>query len=301
VLSGFVISHVYLERVARRTIRPSEFFVLRFSRLYPLHVLTLGVVAALQGFRSFRGLDPFVYDANDLLHLVLNLAFVQYGVVRTDYSFNAPSWSLTIEEISYLAFFVSLFFFARRFRLAFVGLLLAGVILNRSGWDTHLLNLDVSRGLVGFFAGCLAYQAHRFAGERQWSGWLAVAAATCLGAVVLYYVRAPYALVAWTLLVHSLVIFPAMVLLVLNAPWLTAVFSLRPLSYLGEISYSVYMIHFPVQLLLATVDELAGVGFRTDSVSFFALYAAVTLGLSAASYHGFEKRVQAALRARLLG
>ena len=301
VLSGFVISHVYLEKVAERRVRPSEFFVLRFSRLYPLHLATLLIVAGLQAGRSSAGLDAFVYEANDLFHFVLNLGFVQYGVIRTEYSFNGPSWSLTIEEISYVAFFLALFFFARGYRAAFGALLALGVTINLAGWDVHFLNLDVARGLVGFFAGCLAYQLHRVARYRGRSGLLAIGSALVLVSVVLYYTRAPYPLVARTLLTHSLLIFPALVLVILNTSPLAALFSLRPLAYLGEISYSMYMIHFPLQIVLATVNELGGLRLSPGSLSFFLFYAAVTLVLSAASFHLFERRAQAAIRRTILG
>jgi peptidoglycan/LPS O-acetylase OafA/YrhL len=300
VLSGFVLSHVYLEKIAQRRVRPFEFFVLRFSRLYPLHLLTLVVVASLQLYRESRGLGAFVYGANDLFHLLLNLAFLQYGVVRTGYSFNGPSWSLTVEELAYLAFFAVLYLAGGRHRLVFLGLLAAGAALNLLGWDTHLLNLDVSRGLVGFFSGCLAYRLHRFAEARRRSGLLAAAAAVLLAAVVFHYSRSGYPRVSETLLIHSLVIFPAIVLVVLDSPLLRRLFSLRPLAYLGEISYSIYMIHFPVQILLATAADLAGVRVAPESLAFFFGYAVLTLGLAPASLHLFERPAQAAIRGRLL-
>jgi peptidoglycan/LPS O-acetylase OafA/YrhL len=300
VLSGFVLSHVYLRKLAERRVSPFEFFVLRFSRLYPLHLLTLVFVAGVQLFRGSQGLGAFVYGSNDLPHFFLNLGFLQQGIIRTEYSFNGPAWSLTVEELSYFLFFVSLFFFAAHRRLAFSFLLLLGTIINLAAWDTHIFNLDVSRGLVGFFAGCLAYQLHRLAQEKRRSPLLAGVAALLLFGVVFHYVRAGYPRSAPTLLVHSLVIFPAIVLTVLNSRLLTRVFSLRPLTYQGEISYSIYMIHFPVQIVLATADEILELGFSPGSIPFFLFYTAITIVLSSASFHLFERRVQAAIRSFFL-
>jgi len=96
------------------------------------------------------------------------------------------------------------------------------------------------------------------------------------------------------------VIFPAIVLTVLNSRPLTRVFSLRPLTYLGEISYSIYMIHFPVQIVLATADEILDLGFSPGSIPFFLFYTAIALAFSAASFHLFERRAQAAIRSSLL-
>lgn len=299
VLSGFVLSHAYLEKLANRRVSPWQFFVLRFSRLYPLHLVTLLLVAAVQAYRRSIGLEDFVYGASDLFHFVLNLAFLQQGIVRTVYSFNGPAWSLTVEEVSYLLFFVSVFFFAGKRRIAFAALVMAGVVINITAVDMHVLNLDVSRGLTGFFGGCLGYQLHRAAVLRQQSRALALIAGLVLMALVGFFMTVGYPRTAAVLLVHSLGIFPALILLVLNAPFLSWVFSLRPLAYLGEISYSVYMLHFPVQLLMTTSDEIYGLKLARSSIEFFFAYAAITIVFSAVSFHFFERPVQALIRGRI--
>ncbi len=300
VLSGFVLSHVYLEALARRAVRPFNFFVLRFSRLYPLHFVSLLFVAGLQMWRSRAGFETFVYQANDAFHFLLNLAFLQQGVVRTVYSYNGPAWSLTIEEVSYFAFFVCMYYFARSFRLAFAALVVFGVVINLGGFDTHVLNLDVSRGLVGFFGGALAFQLHRKGQEKGASRAVAIVSAIVAAAVIGYYAVAGYPRSTSTLVVHSLVIFPALVLLVLNFPALNRAISISPLAYLGEISYSVYMLHFPVQLVLVTLDESVGLGFRRFSVDFFVLYTSCVVAISVASLHMFERPMQDWIRRRLI-
>lgn len=301
VLSGFVLSHVYLDKLARRDVRPSAFFVLRFSRLYPLHCASLLFVAAMQWFREGRGLGDFVYGSNDAVHFVLNLLFLQQGVVRTDYSFNGPAWSLTVEEVSYLCFFVSLFFFAKQYRRVFGLLLVLGIAINLGAFDTHVFNLDISRGLVGFFAGCLAFQLRAWARRAGASGRLALLSAVVFAVTVGVFVRDGYPRTTAILIVHSLVMFPALVLLVLETPLLRRILSFSPFTYLGEISYSLYMLHFPVQIVLATLDESLGWGLDRRSVSFFSMYAFVTLGVSAASFQLFERPVQAWIRRRWLG
>lgn len=300
VLSGFVLSHVYLEALARREIRPLRFFILRFSRLYPLHLATLLFVAGMQAWRSRQGLEAFVYQANDLGHFVLNLLFLQQGIVRTVYSYNGPAWSLTIEEVSYFAFFVTLYFFASSFRWIFVSLVALGAWINLANLDTHLFNLDISRGLVGFFGGALAFQLHRYAREQGKSAWLALASLLIGSAVIASNVTYGYSRTPSMLIPHSLVIFPAIVLLILNTPILDRLFSLRPLAYLGEISFSVYLLHFPVQLVLVTLDETQGLGLARFSLGFFTLYTLCVVGISVVSLHGFERPVQNWLRARWL-
>jgi len=300
VLSGFVLSHVYLDKVRQRGVRPFEFFVFRFSRLYPLHFATLVFVAAVQLLRASRGLGFFVYEANDFFHFLLNLAFIQFGIVKTAYSFNGPAWSLSIEELSYLAFFVAVFFFSARYLIAFAVLLAVGIAIDVSSLSTHFFNLGVARGLIGFFSGCLAYQLHQAARRRKLGRFLAAGALLVTSGFAFYASKVGYLLMPHPVIAHSLVLFPAIVLATLNSPWLTRILSVRPLVYCGEISYSIYMIHFPVQLVLVTLDESFELSLPRGSVPFFFGYAAITLVLASASYQFFERPVQAALR-RALG
>ncbi len=72
-LSGFVFYWLYAERIHLRRIPLRDFVVLRVSRLYPLHLLTLGWVAVGQVvFRLLTG-TYFVYRHNDVYHFILNL------------------------------------------------------------------------------------------------------------------------------------------------------------------------------------------------------------------------------------
>jgi len=299
VLSGFVLSHVYLDKLRQGRVRPFEFFIFRFSRLYPLHFLTLIFVALVQLSRTACGLDFFVYPANDAFHFLLNLGFIQFGIIKTDYSFNGPAWSLTIEEISYLAFFVALFFCSKRYLVVFALLLLLGIVIDLKALSTHVLNLEVSRGLMGFFSGCFAYQLHTAAQKRNLGRALGVAGLLLCSGFVVYASMVGYSRLPLPLIAHSLILFPAIVLATLNSAWLTRIFSFRPFVYVGEISYSIYMIHFPVQIVLVTLDEVLHLGLPRGSPLFFYGYAGITLALSSASYQLFERRVQAAIRTAL--
>jgi peptidoglycan/LPS O-acetylase OafA/YrhL len=52
-----------------------QFVMLRFSRLYPLHLATLLIVAALQWLYDVQHGETFVYLVNDPAHFTMNLLF----------------------------------------------------------------------------------------------------------------------------------------------------------------------------------------------------------------------------------
>src|SRR3954447_23968432 len=109
VLSGIVMSLSYVRGdFGRFSLR--EFMLRRFARVYPLHLVTL--LAALL-FRLLRiGLValgvviavPNAFEVNNFYSFVLNI-FLLHSMGFIDYlSWNAPSWSISVEFYTYLVF-----------------------------------------------------------------------------------------------------------------------------------------------------------------------------------------------------
>ena len=110
IISGFVFAHVYIKH--RGT--GKEFFINRFARLYPLHFLTLLVVAGLQILSLHQTGMYQIYQYNDLYHFVLNLLFIPHWGFQEGRSFNAPIWSVSVELLIYLIFWFVLPFIVKR-------------------------------------------------------------------------------------------------------------------------------------------------------------------------------------------
>jgi peptidoglycan/LPS O-acetylase OafA/YrhL len=82
------------------------FAVSRFSRLYPLHLLTLLVVTALQMLYFQRNGSYFIFEVNDAKHFLMHLFFASNWSRNSPFTFNGPAWSLSIEVLLYAMFFV---------------------------------------------------------------------------------------------------------------------------------------------------------------------------------------------------
>ena len=105
-LSGFIFYWLYADAVDGGGIGFGRFVVLRFSRLYPLHLATLlFLVLLVPIIHALLGAD-FVYQYNDWYHFFLNLVFAQYWGFEHGYSWNGPSWSISVEIALYTLFFV---------------------------------------------------------------------------------------------------------------------------------------------------------------------------------------------------
>ena len=105
LLSGFIFFWIYKEAIGKRKTNFKEFWVHRFSRLYPLHLVTLCLVALLQAVYVARNIKPFVFQYNDAYHFLLNLSFTSGWGFQKGWSFNAPVWSVSIEILLYFLFF----------------------------------------------------------------------------------------------------------------------------------------------------------------------------------------------------
>ncbi|MEI7733601.1 MAG: acyltransferase [Verrucomicrobiota bacterium] len=315
-LSGFIFFWLYNEKIARRETSAKQFSVLRISRLYPLHFLTLLVVAAGQQFMLWRDGSSFVYSHNDLFHFALQTTFASNWGFEQGYSFNGPIWSVSVEILCYVLFFLVCFLRLSRWWLL-CGFVCCGYYL----WSIGLPH--IGRGLFSFFIGGLSFQIF---------GYLARCnppriALRCLGvASCLLWVLVPlnvyqnlfyriYKAYFWTEslrvfgkdvggaillmlapLSFELILFPATIITL--ALWELHRGTLgRRLAFLGHISYSSYLLHFPLQLIFIGSTTLLSIqsGFFYTPFSLL-LFFTVLIPLSLCSYWYFERPCQSLIR-----
>ena len=100
VLSGFIISYNYQNRLAEHITTKRSFWVARMARIYPLHWFTLFLSIVLGGY--------VIYDGgwDWCKHFLASLTLTQAYIPHADYffSFNSPSWSLCCEQLFYFCF-----------------------------------------------------------------------------------------------------------------------------------------------------------------------------------------------------
>ena len=102
-ISGIVFSITYLNK---EKITFKKFMAKRFARLYPLHFFTLIIVLVIQTINLNYSNNHEIYFLNDIKHFLLNIFLISGWGFEDGYSFNAPIWSVSVEIIVYIVFFI---------------------------------------------------------------------------------------------------------------------------------------------------------------------------------------------------
>jgi peptidoglycan/LPS O-acetylase OafA/YrhL len=290
VLSGFVLAYVYGSQLENfGAVR--EFVIRRLARLYPLHLVTLLATACLIALSDRAAYPMFIYPENDLKHFLLNIGLLQYIGLEDGFSYNAPSWSISTEFwvnvlFACLAFLVGLRQYALAAALCFVAAAVQlGVNRTWTGHSGGSVGIDPSvlRTIAGFYAGVIAF--------RIWSRWsgsersallcmavgaaiLAAAMTTDRGSRSIIIVEAMAALLGAPLLVYGC----AASRLLRNAC------HARALRWIGNISYSTYLWHYPVAMAVCFI----GVPLWVDAPLLLCLYVYAVCAVSTLSFRILE-------------
>jgi peptidoglycan/LPS O-acetylase OafA/YrhL len=288
-ISGFIFFWKYGRDIPSGKVGGYKFFVLRFSRLYPLHFATLLIVAGLQGLYFAGHGSYFVYRLNDLPHFVLQLFMASNWVDAVDESFNGPIWSISIEVLVYFVFFLSL-----RYLSGAVGLLVCMLLAPAAVLFFKVSTHPVFTCLMFFYLGCLTavtYEQIKNSPRRR--AYITGAALAVIAAVT------GLQFFATVKPMYFLLIFsPALILLcVMHMP--ATRYSAGLLSAAGSVTYSSYLLHVPVQLATVTLLSYAHRPVPIYSPLMFLSFLAGTLLLSYYCYVFFEMPAQRYLRRRL--
>ena len=307
VISGFVITGLLLrERTTRGRTSLISFYARRCRRILPAAALvTIATVAATYHWLGFIRGGEVVHDARAAALFVANFHFISLG---TNYlTAQRPAsplqnlWSLSVEEQFYLVYPT---FFAviaalswwktLRVRLA-AGLVL--VIAASFAWSvyqtptsqiaayfsplTHAWELALG-ALVAVVTGALASMPRRFAAASTWIGLAAIAVS---GIVFTDATRYPGWVVALPVVGTAAVIAGGAAIPRLGAE---SILGRRPMQWLGKLSYSFYLWHWP---LLAIAAEYAG---HDLPLTTSLMWVAVALALSAVTFALIEDPVRKA-------
>lgn len=278
MISGAVFMHIYFDAL-RINVIGIKYFTRRFSRLYPLHIATFILVLVAQSLIFLLGNHYFIYEYNDFWHAFLNIFFIQSWGLEESNSFNGPTWSVSTEVFCYIVFFFivsKVFNHFNRVGLFFIAFLIFIELLR----DLIGYNL-LLRSLFAFLLGCFVYHCHVSGNNRKnlLIYTLLVFSTLFLLNNIIVKNGIPFGWVGPLIIYISLKI--DFVFNLANARIKAFIISL------GNLTYSSYLMHFPIQLFFYICSEFV---FELDFSSEIVLlsYVLITLFLSWVVFRFYE-------------
>jgi peptidoglycan/LPS O-acetylase OafA/YrhL len=292
ILSGFVMVIAYHNKLEINFI---GYLKNRFARIYPVYLLALIVVLFLK-----------IFSGNiDFLDLFLNIFMIQAWIPGKALSFNYTGWSLSVE---FLFYFMFPFLYNKIYRkTSYRNLvlpvvlfwLLSQVVFNMLDIGSFFkqevfIQIDLSyfppmhinEFLIGNLAG-LYFVSKANKKQRNFDGHIIT-----LTLIVVVLLKFPIGLNYHNGLLAVLFI-PLIILTSLNNGILTVFFSSKICVFLGEISFGIYILQYPVWCIMN--DNRLTKYFLIDkedfTSAFFIRFIALLL-FSGISYVYFEKPIR---------
>lgn len=289
ILSGFIIAHIHARdfRDTISWINFKKFMTLRVARIYPLHLLTLvALLAIVLIYPAFiknynlSSFSAFNFVGNLFLVHTWLTPFIPLDMRGAGWSWNSPAWSLSAEWLMYFLFPVIAYILGRFRKTS--SFLILGLCSLAFYALLEFLNIEMA-GLpqagAEFIAGCTLHFAlnHRHEQWRYWNvvAWLAISVVLVVSSTKFLLILAPAAFFA---LVPALAFSDGMV---------ARFFSCRASILIGEISLSLYLVHWPIlqiQTLLLPFDWHSSNIMTAAYVTFLASI----IGISFLVYRYFE-------------
>jgi len=307
ILSGFILAHAYKIHTIDNLSKYFEFCKKRIFRILPIHIFILVVFGILYVFLTKNGIIlPGIYDIKAFLAEFFLLQIFPFFTENYFFSWNYPSWTLVL-ELWYFIFLTGIIILFNKIRRKylpikieletkrkiFIGIafglmiiLISIPILQQSPSfidDPNFFNSIIRSG-IEFILGFFIYQAflvRKFSLNKNQT--YAVYALLLFGLLGWFFVPRLY------IITYSILLIPLILIASLEKESKIHKILTHPsLIHLGNISYSLYIIHGPIERVIAVIYQNLNPS-KFNTIFLYLIFIVTTLLLSHLAYKYIEK------------
>ena len=292
ILSGFILAYNYQDSILQGRKSKKTFYIARFARIYPLHVLTFLVSIPLT-WRVFWS-DKTMWFLQAMNNLTLTQAFIP--AKEFFYSFNSPSWSISDEMFFYLVFPFIIMAISRltKYKKIVVPLVIAIIpllaLIIPNSLHHKLFYINPVFRLFDFSIGIILYNIYKGFINKEIRANFNLLEFFALGLLIGFFAFhdwmprvSRYSFYYWIPMSFLIFIFS------FQKGLISRLLSNKIFLHLGEISFGFYMFHQLVLRYFYAVNNRTGI-FENDYLMMFGIFA-VALVISHFSFVWFETPV----------
>ncbi len=299
ILSGFILTYVYQEKIIHKKIKIKNFYLLRFTRIYPLYFISLLLAIPLKIELLLTDYKTWLLVFSE--HLVMIQSFVP---IREHYfSFNMVSWCISNELFFYLAFPFLIFLFSKinfkkkllLFVFVSIGLSLLIYILPSRLYHA-LIYINPCIRIFDFILGIILYDVYKQLHSISKSKATLFELASIVFLVIMYIVGIflpqviRYSIYYWLPVSFLILVFA------MQNGKISSLLSNKLLMILGGLSYGFYISHYLIIKYVTWLNRRFEVIDSTILLIIFIFLLSLICGYFAYSY--IENPINKLLRKR---
>jgi len=287
VLSGFIMAHVYGHKFMGKIQKVDflKFMKARFARLYPIHIVTFVYLLIwaiyMRSQINFLETPAIVQSIFDNSAIIGVLTLTQAWGTHMEATWNTASWSISVEWFLYLLFPFLAFLFYKYKRIAAWAFGLGSLIMlfgisyyiepiwietiskargltdgQTAFRPTNTIDIITGfallRGFCSFVFGMITYEVYkteRYRGPLKKGYWFPLIWCVLFSSWINDILLDPFAILLFSFLILHTAYAEGALKKILNS---------KVFNYLGDISYSIYMVHIPIILTLFITSLIKG-------------------------------------------
>lgn len=303
ILSGFIISYNYTEKFKRFDLNNYlNFLWLRLARMYPVHIFTLLIVVLLYSVMVITGKTIKTPETFYFVDLIKHIFLVQAWGFGGIESWNDVSWSISTEWFAYILFPLITSFvlmFKKKENILIMSLILLPIMITYFiiSFDNPEINRfnSIVKILFEFTTGCFLCRLYN---NKQLSNinWKVINNIIPLLLVISIYMIFNFNIGKFGNLPYLLMT-PLFATFILGLAYEDNKYlSNKIMLYWGEVSYSVYMTHSVVFMILRQFLKINNETSFFTKILFLFIYLSAVIVVSKLTYEFIETPARRRMR-----